>query len=176
MASVAHTAAKLAARLARAKKVHDDLIAAAFRARADALEIEALAKRRLADEYDAAQERGEVVGRKGGGSTLPDRKGVTSADVGLTYKEIHEARQIRGAEKRDPGLPENQLQNYSAVEKRIRRAYGRTRNCATGRSCKRVFTPGITPPCPGYLPSCVPASTFARSKASGRQCSDRRPL
>jgi hypothetical protein len=66
---------------------------------ADALEIEALAKRRLADEYDAAQERGEVIGRKGGGSTLPSLKGVTSADVGLTYKEIHEARTIRDVEK-----------------------------------------------------------------------------
>jgi hypothetical protein len=32
----------------------------AHRAQADALEIEAGAKRRLADEYDAAQERGEV--------------------------------------------------------------------------------------------------------------------
>jgi hypothetical protein len=34
---------------------------AAFRAQADALEIEALAKRRLADEYDAEQKRGEVA-------------------------------------------------------------------------------------------------------------------
>jgi hypothetical protein len=46
----------------RAKKAHDDLIAAAYRAKADALEIEALAKRRLADEYDAAQDRGDAVG------------------------------------------------------------------------------------------------------------------
>ena len=36
------------------------MVAAAFRAQADALEIEALAKRRLADEYDAPQERGEL--------------------------------------------------------------------------------------------------------------------
>jgi hypothetical protein len=39
------------------------LIAAAHRAQADALEIEAQAKRRLADEYDAAQDRGEVAVR-----------------------------------------------------------------------------------------------------------------
>ncbi len=38
------------------------MIAAAHRAQADALEIEAAAKRRLADEYDAAQETGEVAG------------------------------------------------------------------------------------------------------------------
>jgi hypothetical protein len=35
---------------------------------ADALEINALAKRRLADEYDAAQERGEV------GKSFPTRE------------------------------------------------------------------------------------------------------
>jgi hypothetical protein len=36
------------------------------RAQADALEIEALAKRRLADEYDAAQECGEVATSRDG--------------------------------------------------------------------------------------------------------------
>jgi hypothetical protein len=109
MADVAYTATKLAARLGKAKRAHDDLIAAAFRAQADALEIEALAKRRLADEYDAAQERGEVAKS---GDTLRNGPGVpkqnagkaTAADVGLSRKEIHEARQIRDAEKRDPGV------------------------------------------------------------------------
>ena len=61
MASVAYDAAKKAARLGNAKRAHDELISAAYRAQADALEIEAQAKRRLADEYDAAQERGEVA-------------------------------------------------------------------------------------------------------------------
>ena len=61
-AGLAYDAAKRASRLSRAKSAHDDLIAAAHRAQADALEIEAAAKRRLADEYDAAQARGEVAG------------------------------------------------------------------------------------------------------------------
>jgi hypothetical protein len=82
------------------------VIAAAYRAQADALEIEALAKRRLADEYDAAQERGEIAkvsdGRRS--SKAKDLK-PTAADVGLSHKEIHEARQIRDAENnRDPGI------------------------------------------------------------------------
>jgi hypothetical protein len=76
------------------RRPHDDLIAAAFRAQADALEIEALAKRRLADEYDAAQERGEV--QKAGGArnfNVPKKNNEpTAADIGLTRKEIHEAR------------------------------------------------------------------------------------
>ena len=68
------------------------------------------AKRRLADEYDAAQERGEVVGRNGGGdTTVPVRNAATAADIGLTRKQIHEARAVRDAEKNDPGVIRNQL-------------------------------------------------------------------
>jgi hypothetical protein len=94
MAGAAYTAAKAAARLAKAKGAHDELIAKAHRAQADALEIEAMAKRRLADEYDAAQERGEVA--SGRPKTLPDgNTSATQAEVGLSAKEIHEARQIR---------------------------------------------------------------------------------
>ena len=64
-AGLAYDIAKRTARLQTAKSAHDDLVAAAHRAQADALEIEAAAKRRLADEYDAAQARGEVK-RNGG--------------------------------------------------------------------------------------------------------------
>jgi hypothetical protein len=83
-------------------------VAAAHRAQADALEIEAAAKRRLADEYDAAQERGEIA-RLGtnqsdlgvsGGNTRPS----TAADIGLSRKAIHDARLIRDAEAAEPGL------------------------------------------------------------------------
>lgn len=101
-ARVAYDAAKSAARFARAKGAHDELIAKAHRAQADALEIEAMAKRRLADEYDAAQERGEVAGHGG------DRKiKVPDANleaIGLSKGEIHEARQIRDAEEAEPGI------------------------------------------------------------------------
>ncbi|HXE86183.1 MAG TPA: hypothetical protein VN524_05205 [Hyphomicrobiaceae bacterium] len=106
MASFAYDVAKRLARLAKAKQAHDTLIAATHRAQADALEIEAQAKRRLADEYDAAQERGEV--QKPGGdrvSNVPDRNNApTVQDIGLTRKDIHEARQIRDAERERPGI------------------------------------------------------------------------
>lgn len=52
--------AKKAARLAKAKGAHDTVITTIYRVQADGLEIEAAAKRRLADEYDAAQAAGEV--------------------------------------------------------------------------------------------------------------------
>lgn len=60
-----------------------------------------MAKRRLADEYDAAQGRGEVAGQ---GKPSQAEGLATVADIGLTHKEIHEARQIRNAEEADPGV------------------------------------------------------------------------
>ncbi|MEN8742831.1 MAG: hypothetical protein ABF308_24060 [Phaeobacter gallaeciensis] len=107
VAGLAYDVAKRTARLQRAKSAHDDLIAAAHRAQADALEIEAAAKRRLADEYDAAQARGEVAR----GSVRTDIVGgdndvrpATAADLGLRRDQIHEARQIRDAEAANPGI------------------------------------------------------------------------
>jgi hypothetical protein len=99
----AYDVAKKAARLSKAKGAHDTLIAAAHRAQADALVIEAQAKRRLADEYDAAQERGEVA--TGRPKTIPGgNTSATVAEVGLSSKEIHEARIIRDAEAAEPGI------------------------------------------------------------------------
>ena len=96
--------AKRAARLQKAKHAHDELIAATHRAQADALEIEALAKRRLADEYDAAQERGEVASNgQRGKKDVPIENiffPATVKDIGLTRKDIHEARQSRPVARR----------------------------------------------------------------------------
>lgn len=104
-AGLVYDASKRAARMAKAKKAHDDLIAAAHRAQADALDIEAAARRRLADEYDGGQERGEIVGPKGGGdTTVPARNAATAAEIGITRKEVHEARRVRNAEQAQPGV------------------------------------------------------------------------
>jgi len=105
-ASVAYDASKKAARLAKVKGAHDEVVAKAHRAQADALEIEAAAKRRLADEYDAAQERGEI-GKRGDYGVVSSKRELTPAtasDLGLSRKEVHEARQIRDAEKVEPGI------------------------------------------------------------------------
>lgn len=104
VADVAYTAAKAAARLAKAKDAHDEVIAIILRAQADALNIQAMVKCRIADEYDAAQERGEVapVGKP---VNVPDGNNKpTTADIGLSRKDIHEARQIRDAEAANPGV------------------------------------------------------------------------
>jgi N6-adenosine-specific RNA methylase IME4 len=109
MAEFAYDAAKRAARLAKAKDAHDEIAARAHRAQADALEILAKAKRKLADEYDAAQERGEVAGHGGKrgnqhAAKVGDDNVATVADIGLTRPEVFEARQIRDAIVADPDV------------------------------------------------------------------------
>lgn len=110
IAGVAYQAAKSAGRIAKAKKAHEDVMSAVYRAQADALLIEARAKMRLADEYDAAQERGEVA--KNGDNLTRITKGnskATMADIGLNGKDVHEARKLRDAEKNDPGVTERAI-------------------------------------------------------------------
>lgn len=108
MARMAYDAARTAGRIARAKEAHDEVIAAVYRAQADAAVIEARAKVRLADEYDAAQDRGDVAsGSTGRGDKIVvgnnDIRPATAADLGLRRDEIHEARKIRDAEAKEPG-------------------------------------------------------------------------
>lgn len=106
MASVAYDTAKRAARLAEVRDAHDDLLSKIHRAQADALEIEAGAKRRLADEYDAAQ-AAKVVGQSGARTDLVSKGNEVvppARAAGISRKEIHEARIIRDAEEADPGI------------------------------------------------------------------------
>lgn len=96
----------------------------ARRAQADALKIEAEAKRRLADEYDAAVDAGEVAGHgapKGGRGNQyvgkvqdPDLTKPTTADIGLTKQQLSEARQVRNAEKIAPGVVERTVDQMVA--------------------------------------------------------------
>ena len=74
----------------------------------DALEIESLAKRRLADEYDAAQDRGEIRGANTGRSASA-LEAPNAEEIGLSHKEIYEARIIRDAEAADPGVTRRAL-------------------------------------------------------------------
>lgn len=105
MARAAYDAAKSAGRIAKAKQAHDSIISDVHRAQAHALAIRARAEMRLAEEYDAAQGRGEVQSH--GGQKPRDVSGgniPSAADIGLARKDIHEARQFRDAERESPGL------------------------------------------------------------------------
>lgn len=106
-AAGAYSVAKAQAEILKKKKAHDDVLAKVYRLQADALEIEAAAKRRLADEYDAAQARGEVatVGKR----SQPERLAPAPPSAEEIFgpggrKQVHEARRIRDAEKAEPGF------------------------------------------------------------------------
>jgi len=140
-AGLAYDVAKRAARLHRAKVAHDDLIAAAHRAQAHALEIETCAKHRLADEYDAAQERGEVAGH-GGGRNFKVADGnveTTAADLGLRRDQIHDARLIRDAEVADPCIVRRTLdEGLARGEEPTRAALRRAAQDRLQRSLDRL--------------------------------------
>ncbi|MGB3644611.1 MAG: SAM-dependent methyltransferase [Mesorhizobium sp.] len=112
MAATIYDAAKRAARLAKAKRAHDELINATYRVQADSLEIESLAKSRLAKEYDAARPAGAERG--GRPKTVPDGNGFTAEEVGLTRKQVYEARQMRDVIEHDPGIVRRALDQMLA--------------------------------------------------------------
>ena len=68
---------------------------------------------RLADEYDQAQERGEI--RSANERTTSSVEAVGVVDLGLTHKQVHEARQIRDAEAADPGIVRRTLDEKLAA-------------------------------------------------------------
>ena len=105
--TVVYDAARISARLERARDAHAEIIVACHRAQADALEIEAQAQCKLADEYDAAQQRGEVRSiRLAILEIVSNRNDLprTAAEVGLSRKIVHEARKVRDAERENPGI------------------------------------------------------------------------
>lgn len=57
----------------------------------------------LADEYDAAQERGEVAKGRPKSVADGDTFQATAADIGLSRNDIHEARIVSDAEQSERG-------------------------------------------------------------------------
>lgn len=106
MARLAYDAAKSTMRIAHAKLAHDSLMVEIHTAQAHALAIRARAEMRLAQEYDSAQQRGEVSdGRSGPGAGVVDGNAkATAADIGIRRDEIHAARRLRDAEAAEPGI------------------------------------------------------------------------
>ena len=139
MAGMAVDIAKRQSRMARAKGAHDEVISITYRSQAAALEIQAAAKIRIADEYDAAQKRGEVRsdgqrGKAAKAAYAGNSSVATAADIGLSRKEIYEARMIRDAEVITPGVVRG------ALDRAIEGGREPT-NAAIMRSVKQTKTP-----------------------------------
>jgi hypothetical protein len=124
-ADISYSAAKKAIQAVKMKTAHDEVVTACRKVMGDALVIETRAQCRLADEYDAAQERGEVKGRgnKSGKSNIPNENNTpTVEDIGLTSKQVHNARAVRDAEKAKPGAIRKAIEEKLASGKEPTRA------------------------------------------------------
>lgn len=110
-ASFAYDAHKVtgraASRMGMAKEDYDEVMLRIYRTQADALEIEAMAKRKIADAYDAAVEANEVL-RPGqnGSHPISDRNShkMSQADFGVSSVTMHRAKIVRDAEDSSPGI------------------------------------------------------------------------
>lgn len=124
IAAGAYDLAKVAARLAISK----ELIDKAHRLQGDALLIECRAAVKIADEYDAAQGAGKAAkGRPRQDKSLPGGNSFTVDEIGLTSKQIHEARRLRDAERREPGIAER------AIAARLAAGFEPTRAAVRGK-------------------------------------------
>ncbi|RWP31792.1 SAM-dependent methyltransferase [Mesorhizobium sp.] len=109
LAAGAYDQAKAAAGYAERFGAAERLVGKARRLQGDALLIEARAKIRLADEWDSSQASGQAKG-KGRPKNVPDVEQFSAADAGFTSKEIHEARKLATAERKQPGIVERAIE------------------------------------------------------------------
>jgi protein gp37 len=102
-------------RFARMRKAHDGIVQTAHELKGRAVVIEDAADRRLAEEYDAAQKRGEV-GKEGRPKTVREGDGfsLTAADIGLTRQQIADARKHLHADKTEPGIVKRTVEDLLA--------------------------------------------------------------
>ncbi|MBO9099982.1 MULTISPECIES: hypothetical protein [unclassified Rhizobium] len=109
LAEGAYDQAKAAANYGKRMRASEQLIAKAHELQADALRIEWQAKAVLADHFDDAQKAG-LVAVPGRPKKVSNENLLRLEDVGLTKARIHEARKIRDAEKKSPGISERAIQ------------------------------------------------------------------
>lgn len=106
LAAKAYDDAKASAALGERFGAAEKLTRKARQLQGDALLIETRAKIAIADEWDAAKKAGLVStgGRPTEEKPVSDGNGFSSADLGLTRKEVFEARKLRDAEAGSPGI------------------------------------------------------------------------
>ena len=95
------------------------------------------AKHRLADEYDAAQERGEIRTQRDN-QAFSGMEKARGADV-VPPKELHEARIIRDAEVADPGIVRRALDEKLALGEEPTKASRRQIVADPNREREEIF-------------------------------------
>jgi hypothetical protein len=134
---VAASAYEVAARIARLKRAGQEIVERARQAQAAALEIETQAQMRLAAEYAAGQQRGEI-GTRGRGKSAGK---LSAADVGLPKHELFRAKLIDDAEERQPGIVHRILADALAAGREPNKALLRRALPSAATRCHRSTKP-----------------------------------
>lgn len=108
LSSGAYDKAKAGAGFATRIKAGEQLIGKARRMQAEALLIESRAKMALADQVDEAQAAG-MIAVQGRPKKVGDENLLRLDDLGLNKVQLHEARQLRDAETKEPGIVERAI-------------------------------------------------------------------
>jgi hypothetical protein len=108
LSGAAYDESKAAVAFGKRMRASDQLISKARTMQADALLIESRAKMALANHYDEAREAGLIAGQ-GRPKNIPDENVFRMEDAGLSAKQIHEARKLRDAEQKEPGIVERAI-------------------------------------------------------------------
>ncbi|MBV2184882.1 MAG: hypothetical protein KUL88_10125 [Rhizobium sp.] len=95
--------AKAAGGYAQKVKASRELVDKARVLQAEALKIESICYVAMADAVDAAQAKGELS-RGGRPKTVSDENSFTLEEVGIDRQRLHQARNLRNAERSEPGF------------------------------------------------------------------------
>ncbi|CDZ43228.1 Mlr8507 protein [Neorhizobium galegae bv. officinalis] len=112
-AEAVYDEAKAAHGFAARMKASEGVIASAHAMVVEALEIGSLAKVALANEYDQAQAAG-LVARKGRPKNVPGEDILQLSHFGIDRRVILDARKLRNAEIKNPGLIRSTIAGLSA--------------------------------------------------------------
>jgi hypothetical protein len=127
-ASLIYGTAKQASNLAAAREAANDARAKYNKLMGEALILDAGAMCRIANEYDAAQKRGEVQtaggnrGNQFGNVSNANNAKPTVTDIGLNRQLIFEARAYRDAEAKEPGFVRKMVEKALAAGEEPTRA------------------------------------------------------
>jgi hypothetical protein len=108
LSSWVYDQAQAAAGFARRMQASEEIIGKALRMQADALLIESRAKMALADQYDQAKAAG-MVATQGRPKKVSDENLFRLEDIGLSKAKIFDARKLREAEIRQPGILQQKI-------------------------------------------------------------------
>ncbi|NTG20026.1 SAM-dependent methyltransferase [Agrobacterium rhizogenes] len=108
LSSASYEESKAAVSFGRRVKAKRELQEKARSLEADALYIWTQCDMHFAEQWEKAVDEGRVL--KGRPKSVPDENAFTAEEIGLSRKEIHEARKILAAERREPGIVKRALE------------------------------------------------------------------